>query len=72
VADYLLLVIRQPTLLILGAGASAEYDFPVGRSLLLSIVDGLGRGSRLRLDMELYGFDKPLIMLFADELRVSH
>lgn len=63
-------MIRKPTLLILGAGASAEYDFPVGRPLLLGIVHELRQSSRLELDMRSCGFSSELIKQFARELNV--
>jgi hypothetical protein len=66
-------MIRQPTLLILGAGASAEYDFPTGRALLFRIVRGLrGLEGRLRYDMTLCGFSESLITRFANELDGSN
>jgi hypothetical protein len=66
-------MIRQPTLFVLGAGASAEYDFPTGRSLLFRIVRGLrGLEGRLRYDMTLCGFSDALITRFANELDGSN
>src|SRR5258708_2623229 len=64
-------MIRRPTVLILGAGASAEYQFPVGRSLLLHIVHELGASTRLQLDMQLCGFSDELIKQFRHELNES-
>jgi hypothetical protein len=66
-------MIRQATLLILGAGASAEYNFPTGRSLLFRIVRGLrGVEGRLRFDMQQCGFSDSLIKAFANELDGSN
>jgi hypothetical protein len=65
-------MIRRPTVLILGAGASAEYNFPVGRSLLLQIVNGLRGPSRLQLDMQQCGFEDNLIKQFSAELNASN
>ena len=36
-------MITKPTVLILGAGASVDYDFPPGRKLLLDICRALYR-----------------------------
>jgi hypothetical protein len=65
-------MIRRPTVLILGAGASAEYGFPVGRSLLLEIVRGLRGATRLKLDMQGCGFADDLINQFSSELEASN
>jgi hypothetical protein len=65
-------MIRRPTVLILGAGASAEYDFPVGRSLLLQIVNELRQPSRLEMDMRSCGFSAELIKQFCRELNDSN
>jgi hypothetical protein len=65
-------MIRRPTVLILGAGASAEYSFPVGRSLLLEIVKGLRGATRLKLDMQGCGFADDLINQFSSELEASN
>jgi hypothetical protein len=40
-------MITEPTVLILGAGASAEYGFPTGRKLLLDICESLD-GKKLK------------------------
>src|SRR6266571_687724 len=65
-------MIRKPTVLILGAGASAEYGFPTGRSLLLHIVRELSESSRLHLDMTSCGFNADLIKQFCLELSASN
>ena len=65
-------MIRKPTVLILGAGASAEYAFPTGRSLLLHIVHQLRLSSRLHLDMNKCGFSDDLIKQFCSELNASN
>ena len=65
-------MIRKPTVLVLGAGASAEYGFPVGRSLLLHIVRELRASSRLHLDMQSCGFNDDLIKQFCSELGASN
>jgi len=65
-------MIRKPTLLIFGAGASAEYDFPVGRYLLLQIVIELRQRDRLHHDMRQCGFNDGLITEFCRELNDSN
>ncbi|HEY4257526.1 MAG TPA: hypothetical protein VGM66_09955 [Candidatus Udaeobacter sp.] len=65
-------MIRKPTVLVLGAGASAEYGFPTGRSLLLHIVRELRGSSRLHLDMAECGFSDDLIKQFSSELSASN
>ena len=65
-------MIRKPTVLIFGAGASAEYEFPTGRSLLLNIVRELRGSSRLHLDMSSCGFSPDLIKQFCSELSASN
>jgi hypothetical protein len=64
-------MIRRPTVLIFGAGASAEYQFPIGRSLLLHIVQELSGPTRLQLDMQSCGFSDELIKHFRHELGES-
>jgi hypothetical protein len=41
-------MIQSPTVLILGAGASAEYGLPIGAALITQIVDALGETGVLR------------------------
>jgi hypothetical protein len=65
-------MIRKPTVLILGAGASAEYGFPTGRWLLVHIVRELRGSSRLHLDMTECGFSNDLIKQFSSELSASN
>jgi hypothetical protein len=65
-------MIRKPTVLVLGAGASVEYGFPTGRSLLLHIVRDLRGSSRLHLDMTECGFNEELIKQFSSELSASN
>jgi hypothetical protein len=65
-------MIRRPTVLILGAGASAEYEFPVGRSLLLQIVHELRGPSQLQFVMKACGSSDELIKQFCRELSDSN
>ena len=65
-------MIAKPTVLILGAGASADYGFPTGRQLLLKICE------EARPDASLYDFlcnwmavPRPLIEQFAYALQNS-
>jgi hypothetical protein len=65
-------MIRRPTVLILGAGASTEYEFPVGRSLLLQIVHELRGPSPFQFVMKACGFNDELIKQFCRELSDSN
>ena len=38
-------MIKSPTVLVLGAGASAPYHFPTGETLLRNVVDGIRLGN---------------------------
>lgn len=40
-------MVKRPTVLILGAGASVDYDFPTGPELVQRIIPGLRDGGRL-------------------------
>ncbi len=66
-------MITTPTVLILGAGASNPYRFPLGRPLLTKICDELGPTSRpdQRGVIEELDFSKADIATFRDELRHS-
>lgn len=66
-------MITLPTVLVLGAGASADYGFPSGRSLLLQICNSLGAQEDVGLKKTLLdlGFGRNEIGPFAMELRFS-
>lgn len=62
----------RPTVLILGAGASAPFGFPLGRGLLLRVVGGIRRKESNPYERLLAcGFPGDHILNFADELDVS-
>ena len=63
-------LITTPTVLILGAGASAPYGFPVGRALRELIINKLGSSDIVRLLMNL-GFRDRLISEFRTEFKYS-
>jgi hypothetical protein len=62
-------MITEPTVLILGAGASSDYGFPLGRGLRNDVCDGLGP----RYDDVLTeaGFDAGAMKEFVNSLRHS-
>jgi hypothetical protein len=66
-------VITLPTVLVLGAGASADYGFPSGRSLLLQICKSLDAPNDVGIKETLLdlGFGRNEIGPFAVELRFS-
>ncbi|OVE76759.1 hypothetical protein BVX97_00480 [bacterium E08(2017)] len=57
-----------PTALILGAGASAPYGFPLGPELKNRLLEQTANGQTQTLLQEL-GFDLKLLRLFSDALR---
>jgi hypothetical protein len=67
-------MIRSPTVLILGAGASVPFGFPSGRGLVIQICQGLsylhfvGDLKRQLLDC---GYDVELVHSFREELYLS-
>ena len=64
-------MVKTPTVLIFGAGVSAEYGFPLGRGLLLDVAGQLLERSALRQSMYECGFDGSLIHEFATHLQGS-
>jgi len=66
-------MIRSPTVLILGAGASAPFGFPSGRELVIQICQDLSAGvvHKLKLQLLDYGYDDKLIESFRNELYLS-
>ncbi|HTT39083.1 MAG TPA: hypothetical protein VMH32_15605 [Burkholderiales bacterium] len=56
---------------ILGAGASAEYGFPLGSGLVQRIVEGTGSGGQLRDDLERAGYKREELNEFSRKLRDS-
>ena len=65
-------MIIEPTVLILGAGASADYGFPTGRKLLLDICKNANPGGELRNFLNgRWGIDTLDIQQFVEALRGS-
>jgi hypothetical protein len=65
-------MIRRPTLLILGAGASVPYAFPSGRKLLDDICHGLRKENNQHFALlRACGFAPDLIARFGDALKRS-
>ena len=70
-------MIKKPTLLILGAGASAPYGFPVGKALIediLSALNGMEQGfaSSLSVTLKEAGETAEKILEFRNALRGAH
>jgi hypothetical protein len=64
-------MIVRPTVFILGAGASADYRFPLGRDLLVRICAGIRSGSPIRQQLLLCGFSPAEIDDFGNALDYS-
>lgn len=65
-------MIKRPTVLILGAGASAPFGFPPGRQLSQDICRGLSReATHFFVLLRECGFDANLIAAFRDALELS-
>lgn len=67
-------MIRSPTVLILGAGASAPFGFPCGRGLLTEISSALHEGpfvSELKRQLGECGYASDLMEAFGRELSLS-
>jgi hypothetical protein len=62
-------MIADETVLILGAGASADYAYPVGRELILSICDALSKERALYRLLRSCDFSMELIKRFGTDLR---
>jgi hypothetical protein len=61
-------MIIEPTVLILGAGASADYGFPTGRKLLLDICTNANPGGELHNLNGRWGIDTLDIQQFVEAL----
>src|ERR1043165_5431711 len=64
-------MIRTKTVLIFGAGVSAEYGFPLGRQLLLRVASQLLDRTSLHQSMVGCGFAESRIRQFARHLKDS-
>ena len=63
-------MITKPTVLVLGAGASNPYGYPLGGDLLKEVASLLGNGEWINT-LALRGIDKVAIMNFHSELSFS-
>jgi len=69
---YFVPVIKRPTVLVLGAGASMHLGFPSGRGLVTNVVKGLHKETeQLFQILVACGFDPVHIALFRDALARS-
>ena len=65
-------MIERPTVLVLGAGASQPYGFPLGRELLFKVIEGLREGGDIRRGLsEGTGYVPGLLDTFREELHAS-
>lgn len=66
-------MIKRPTVLVLGAGASKPYDYPTGQELLRSIVRDLANPMESPVGKMLHelGIGFPIAASFSDELAHS-
>ena len=65
-------MINEPTVLVLGAGASQPYGFPTGRDLLLKIcADLINEGTPLSKNMSTCGYPRDQQKAFRDPLFFS-
>lgn len=64
-------MIKTPTVLVLGAGASQPYGFPLGRELLFQVIQRLRPNSDLFNNLPKLGFEKEHLAAFSDQLKRS-
>lgn len=64
-------MIKPPTVLVLGAGASEPYGFPLGRELLFQVIEQLRVNSGLHNDLLKLGFERDHLLVFGDHLQRS-
>lgn len=66
-------MINSRTVLILGAGASADYEFPTGRKLLINICEQISGkiSGPLRDQLSAYGISQPDLKEFSNALHRS-
>lgn len=62
---------KRRTTLVLGAGASHNYDFPLARPLMIEIIDGLQPGGLLLRTLLKCDFREANLLIFRDELAKS-
>ena len=64
-------MITTPTVFVLGAGASVDFDFPVGKDLLQRVVEHLRTTTQIRDNVLASGFSAKEVDEFSDALRFS-
>ena len=64
-------MIKTPTVLILGAGASHPYGFPLGRELLFKVVQGLKHNGAINNNLREVDFDAEELSTFQNRLQRS-
>lgn len=62
-------MITEKTVLILGAGASVDYGYPLGRALIISIYENLAEGRALYKQLLQCNFQPQLIKQFGTDLK---
>jgi hypothetical protein len=64
-------MITTPIVFVLGAGASVDFDFPVGKELLQRVVEDLRSTTQIRDNVLASGFSAKEVDEFSDALRFS-
>ena len=64
------MIVKTPTVLVLGAGASAPYGFPLGKELADDVCARLKAGKQWEHLLRI-GFEQPMIVEFAQALYES-
>jgi len=64
-------MIQTPTVFVLGAGASADFHFPIGKDLVQAVVNNLRTTTQVREQILESGFSVKDIEDFSDALRFS-
>jgi hypothetical protein len=64
-------MITTPTVFVLGAGASVDFNFPVGKDLLQEVVEHLRSTTQIRDNVLASGFSAKEVDEFSDALRFS-
>jgi hypothetical protein len=64
-------VLTTPTVFVLGAGASADYGFPLGKELCNSVIDHFDRLLTIGGDGQMVGVGDPFFEALRKELQIS-
>jgi hypothetical protein len=64
-------MIKTPTVFVLGAGASVDFQFPIGKDLLQAVVNNLRATTQVRDQVLASGFSAKDVDDFSNALRLS-